>query len=238
MPHFLIHGWATTSAIWPDWLLTSKTHSYQSPTFPDYSHLEREFLTFYQEQNKPVTMIGWSLGGMLTLELAASHPDKIRKIILISSTPRFTLHENYKAGLDPMIIKSLARKLTRSKLQTQADFYRLMFSTNESSWTEAFSLQIAPFFFDIDLTTLQEGLRYLLEKDLRNLLSSIQPSCHIIHGTKDTICPPEAAQYMANALPNSTLTLVPSAGHIPFYTHGEYCKPYLHSSEFFPNLQR
>jgi pimeloyl-[acyl-carrier protein] methyl ester esterase len=232
MPQFLIHGWATTCRIWPDWLLTSNTYPYHSSTFPDYSQLEREFLTFYQKQHKPLSIIGWSLGGMLALELAAAHSDKIEKILLISSTPRFTLKENYTSGLDPIIVKNLARKLARNKLQTQAHFYQLMFSASESFWAENFSKQIAPLLANITLTTLQTGLSYLYEKDLCHLLTSIHTPCHILHGTHDSICPPATGHYLANTIPHSTLDLIPGAGHIPFYTQEDYCKSYLQSIHF------
>lgn len=227
MPLFLIHGWATNAAIWPDWLTANSSCCYESPHYPDYSHLEESFLNVYQHYGRPLTIIGWSLGGMLALQLAAAYPEKIKKLILISSTPRFTMCENYTAGLAPSIVKNLARRIPKNKWQTQLDFYKLMFSDKEQLWENKFTLEMAPLLECIEIPTLQAGLRYLSEKDLRGILTSIQIPCHILHGTEDTICLPAAGQYLATMLPNATLTLIPGAGHIPFYTQGEYCKAHI-----------
>jgi len=227
MSRFLIHGWATTAQIWPAWLATNKDYGYQSSYYPDFSHLTKEFITHYEEQGKPLTLIGWSLGGMLSLQLAAAHPDKIKKLILFATTPRFTSKESYTAGLAPGIIKNLSRKLSKEKWQTQLDFYQLMFSSNEYSYWESFASQITPSLSQLETSVLQAGLSYLLETDLRYLLPSIELPCHILHGSNDTICPPEAALFLANSLPNAKLTLIPGAGHIPFYTQYEYCKDHL-----------
>lgn len=228
MSLFLIHGWATNAAVWPDWLATSSAYCYQSPHYPDYSHLAKSFTDVYQQRCRPLTVIGWSLGGMLALQLAAAHPEKIEKLILISSTPRFTLCENYTIGLAPGLLKNLARKLPKNKWQTQFDFYKLMFPTKEHPWEKKFALQVAPLLEHIEILTLQSGLLYLLEKDLRCILTSIHTPCHILHGTEDGICLPAAGQHLAAMLPNSKLTFVPGAGHIPFYTQEEYCKAHIY----------
>lgn len=227
MPLFLIHGWATNPRIWPDWLLTTTTHCYQSSDYPDYSKLARAFLDHYNKYEQPITLVGWSLGGMLALQLAAEHPDKINKIILLSSTPRFTSGENYHAGLPPSIVKNLARKLLKNQWQTQLDFYQLMFSKHEELNAKSFAAEVAPLLASIELPALQKGLHYLLETDLRSLLPCIQTPCHIFHGSEDTICPLAASHYLANLLPNTSLTVIPNAGHIPFYTQYEYCKSQL-----------
>lgn len=227
MSLFLIHGWATNATIWPEWLSTSKTCYYQSPDYPNYSELARAFLAHYNKYEQSVTLIGWSLGGMLALQLAAEYPDKINKLILFSATPRFTICENYSAGLAPAIVKNLARKLPKNQWQTQLDFYNLMFASQEQVTRETFTADLAPLLASLEMPALQGGLAYLLETDLRSLLPSIQIPCHIFHGTEDTICPPAAGQYLANKLPKSTITFMPGAGHIPFYTQSEYCKSQL-----------
>lgn len=227
MSFFLIHGWATTASIWPDWLITGNTHCYQSPQYPSYPQLVAAFTAYYEQQNEPLTVVGWSLGGMLALQLAADYPNKIKKLILFSSTPRFTTCENYTAGLAPSIVKNLGRKLLKNPWQTQLDFYHLMFSSHEQVNWETFTSHLAPAFAAIEMPALQSGLRYLSETDLRPLLPTIQTPCQILHGSEDTICPPAAAEYLASMLPNVTLTLLPGAGHIPFYTQSEYCKSQL-----------
>jgi pimeloyl-[acyl-carrier protein] methyl ester esterase len=230
MSLFLIHGWATNATIWPEWLATGNAYCYQSPQYPNYSQLVASFIAYYNQQGQPLTVVGWSLGGMLALQLAVEHPEKINNLILLSSTPRFTLCDHYTAGLAPSVVRNLARKLAKNKWQTQLDFFQLMFTGNEHSSWKTFTSHLAPLLENISTPTLQSGLQYLLETDLRSLLPSIQIPCHILHGTEDIICPVGAGQYLASMLPNSIITLVPGAGHVPFYTQSEYCKSQLSNS--------
>ncbi|MEG6586751.1 alpha/beta fold hydrolase [Dendrosporobacter sp. 1207_IL3150] len=215
---FLIHGWAANADIWPSWLKTDGTYIYQSPIFPEYKHLEEEFLRVYRSCSNKLTLVGWSLGGMLSLQLAANHPQKVERVILISSTPRFTLSEGYCAGLPASIVKNLSRKLSYKKQRTLLEFYKIMFSPYEEDFLKNFIQNMFPKLTDIELISLQNGLSYLLEVDLRELLPRVKTACSIIHGTEDVICPPEAANYLKEQLPNSTLTVIQGAGHIPFIT--------------------
>lgn len=238
MSYFLIHGWATTASIWPDWLLNATTHSYQSPQYPNYEHLAKAFINYYEKQGKPITIVGWSLGGMLALQLAADYPEKIKNLILFSTTARFTSCENYTAGLAPSIVKNLARRLLKNSWQTQLDFYHLMFANHEESYWETFSSQLAPKLAKIEMPTLQAGLHYLLEIDLRSLLPIIETPCQILHGSSDTICPPAAAQYLVEQLPNATLTILPDAGHIPFYTQRDVCNVQLQKAITYQHIMQ
>lgn len=214
---FLIHGWASGSAVWPQWL-RENAYCYQSVQFPDGKELEETFCKNFFEQEEKITIAGWSLGGMLALELAAAHPDKVEKLILFSSTPRFLQDAVYYGGLPSSVVKNMNRKLLRNQWDTQQAFYRMMFAENEKSWELEFIETLAPCFSGLSLGELQGGLDYLMERDLRDLLPGIRVPCLIIHGSEDQICLPEAAVYLENHLPQAYLTMLSGAGHIPFLT--------------------
>lgn len=221
---FFIHGWAATAEVWSGLFMPEEAYCYQSSLYPDYQHLEKTFHDVWHKQGKKLIVVGWSLGGMLSLQLAADHPDKVERLILISSTARFTTCEHYAAGLPSSIVKNLARKLAYEKWETQLGFYKLMFSPTENVCSDLFIRYTAPLFSAIELAALQNGLHFLMKADLRLLLPSIAVNCLVIHGTGDTICPPSAAQYVVENLPNAALALIPDAGHIPFLTQPEMIK--------------
>lgn len=222
MFYFCIHGWATNSLVWPEELFSSKnSFKYNITPFSNMLDLMKTFDMVWEKQNKKLTLVGWSLGGMLALQLAAQCPNKIEKLVLIGSTPRFTSCENYNGGIPALIVKNLARKLSRKKSETQLDFYQSMFSQKEITVSQKFIQDLAPIFFDIDLDALQNGLSYLQNTDLRHILPSITIPTEIIHGTEDCICLPEAAKYMASTIPYAKVTYLPDAGHVPFLTRGK-----------------
>lgn len=224
---FFIHGWASDSSVWPYELIKPATYLYHCERFPDYDHLDSTFGQAWSEQAVPMTVIGWSLGGMLALQLAAAYPERIGKLILIGSTAKFITTSDYKHGLSLGMVKNMNRKLAKNSEQTLIEFYKLMFSAHEQKASEQFIQMTAPSMLNISSDTLGTGLDYLMTTDLRSLLPSIRTPSLIIHGTKDAICPIDAAYYLASHLPNSQLISLPGAGHIPFYSQLNHCLPYI-----------
>lgn len=221
LPLFFIHGWATNGHIWQGLYNCSRTYYYNAPQFPDFNHVVHSFTSFFHRMKKErAILIGWSLGGMLALQLAHLFPERIAKVVLLSSTACFTVREDYAAGLSPAIVKRLGKKLKKDPRQAQLDFYSLMFSPREQRDAAVFLEALAPLMCDIPLATLTSGLDYLLVTDLRHVIPHISVPCHIIHGSADEICPLEAGYYLAEHLPQATFHVLRHAGHIPFYTRG------------------
>lgn len=219
---FIIHGWGTDSRVWPEWL---KNNGYcYNKTFPQFEDLEQEFLHYVSVMQKKIIVLGWSLGSMSALELAHKHSDKIAGLILVAPTAKFVSNDDYQAGLPNGVVKNLQRKLNRNKEETQKNFYGLMFSENEIVFKDKFIKNIAPFFYDLDLESLQQGLRYLQEQDLRLLLNDIKVPTTIISGNEDQICLPQAAEFLQSKLIKAKLFRIEGAGHIPFLTREEYFK--------------
>lgn len=54
--------------------------------------------------------------------------------------------------------------------------------------------------------------------DLRNELSGIRQPTLILHGEADSLVSVESAHWLAQTLPNSKLTILPGAGHVPTMT--------------------
>lgn len=217
-PLLFIHGWASNAQVWQNAYRNQFTYYYDTPQFPDFIHLEETIKTLSERMAQPLTLVGWSLGGMLAMQIAASNPERIAKLILVSSTPCFITNETYAAGLASTIVKRLTKKLAQDKWQTQLDFYKLMFSATEQNYAVQYHRHMAPLLANLPYHTLASGLDYLLRTDLRTSLGQISVPCDIIHGTADMICPVAAGQYLAKHLPKAKLHLLDGAGHIPFYT--------------------
>ena len=219
---FIIQGWGTDQRVWPQWLKDSGTC--YSKNLPQLDMVEQEFLQDFSVKQKKLTILGWSLGSMLALELAHKHSDKIAQLVLVSPTAKFISSADYEDGLPSGVLKNLQRKLSRNKEGTQQSFYSLMFSYSEDNFRHNFIKDMAPFFYDLELETLQQGLTYLQEQDLRSLLQDITVPTIIISGNSDAICVPQAAEFLHSKLRNSQLFKLTGAGHIPFLTQETVCK--------------
>ncbi len=72
------------------------------------------------------------------------------------------------------------------------------------------------------MQSLQFGLDYLIETDMRAALKEINVPILLIHGERDVICPLSAACSMAEN-ETATLKVVSEAGHALCVTNFEYC---------------
>jgi pimeloyl-[acyl-carrier protein] methyl ester esterase len=224
---FFIHGWASTSLVWSNLFNQTDCYFYDSSTYPNYKELSQSFVKVTNSSDTPNVLIGWSLGGMLALQLAYEFPERIKKLILISSTAKFTTNTSYSAGLDQIIVKNLARKVKADEVIAQKNFYKLMFSEQEHQFRTEFLTKSTETIVSKNNSSLQNGLQYLLTTDLRPLLSSINVQTHIIHGSDDGICPLSAGQYLTNNMNHSKLSILQGTGHIPFYTQKDICNQFI-----------
>ncbi len=96
-----------------------------------------------------------------------------------------------------------------------------MFTKDELKENKCFE-DIVKHFKGDSIQSLQLGLDYLIETDMRGELKEIQAPILFIHGEQDVICPLSAAHSMADNT-NVTLKVVSEAGHALCITNFEYC---------------
>ena len=80
-----IHGWASGPQVWPASLTKGESFLYDGAEFPEFSDLEQTVKKLWQTRREKMIVVGWSLGGMLALQLAHAHPEWIEKLVLLSS---------------------------------------------------------------------------------------------------------------------------------------------------------
>ncbi|MCO0596234.1 alpha/beta hydrolase [Peribacillus butanolivorans] len=174
----------------------------------------------------PVFLLGWSLGSLLSLELASSYREKIKGYILFGATSRFTTGENYSFGWDPRMVERMKKQLQRNKEKTLTSFYEAMFSEaeKEEGFYHQFIATIQSEFHGDDVFSLLIGLDYLIQKDARVKLDQIETPILLIHGREDKICPLEASSFIKENLGGKAeVHIIEGAGHIPFFTKPQEC---------------
>ncbi|MFB6799965.1 alpha/beta fold hydrolase [Peribacillus butanolivorans] len=174
----------------------------------------------------PVFLLGWSLGSLLSLELESSYRKKIKGLILIGSTSRFTTGDNYSLGWDPRMVERMKKQLQRNKEKTLTSFYEAMFSEaeKEEGFYHQFITTIQSEFHGDDVFSLLIGLDYLIQKDVRVKLDQIETPILLIHGREDKICPLEASSFIKENLGGKAeVHIIEGAGHIPFFTKPQEC---------------
>ena len=155
------------------------------------------------------TIIAWSLSGLIALRLARLYPDKIAKLVLISTSPKFTATNNWP-GIDQ---------------KQQANFKQLIQQRESIILTRLAKLVAYPDKIHIDHHFDQRGksfwqdyLALLFTSDLRQDYQQLsQPVLHV-QGSKDAIINPEIS-HLQKLNPKINIKTIKNAGHAPFITH-------------------
>ncbi|MBL4760520.1 MAG: alpha/beta fold hydrolase [Mariprofundaceae bacterium] len=224
-PLVFIHGWGQSKQVW---------HLQQSQ-FPHAIFLNLpghggesdspDWLATLANQlpSKPCVLVGWSLGGMLSMQLALAYPERIKALALINSTPCFSQKEDWKHGCTSDVLQGFQQGIEQQAGKTISRFFALMFH-GENMDRKQFN-GIAHMAIDRENPTstqaMQEGLQLLANLDLRNNLSNITQPTWVAHGEHDAIIPIQASDFLAKNIPHSTLHRFETCGHAPFLTQAE-----------------
>ncbi len=230
-PLVLLHGWAMSAAVFSEiaTLLSSDFrllipdlpgHGESSPSLQnDLAGIAADLGAWIAAtENTPVTLIGWSLGGMLSLEIARQNKLPVANLVLVGTTPRFTQSENWALGLPSVQVRALARNLERRFEATLADFFSLAFAGEEISkerlrTIRTFAVRQSPL---PDHGAAMGLLNMLASQDQRAVLSEIHQPALVIHGDLDQIAPVAAGRLLAEMLPQGRFSEFPGVGHGPF----------------------
>ena len=77
-------------------------------------------------------MLGWSLGGMVALELARTRPTDLAALVLVATTPRFLEDADWAGGMAPAVLQGFAAGLAQDYRRTISNFCSSRVSTRSS----------------------------------------------------------------------------------------------------------
>jgi pimeloyl-[acyl-carrier protein] methyl ester esterase len=157
---------------------------------------------------REVTLLGWSLGGILAQYLAAHFPQRIKRLVLVASTPRFVRSAEWPHGLPASTIRALGRDYQQAPLLTLEKFTARHFPQG--------ALLPATRQPTIAMATALGGLELLRSVDLRAELGLIPQPTLVLHGCQDEIIPVGAGEFLATRLPQGLFHAVAECGHAPF----------------------
>src|SRR5687768_12234394 len=68
---------------------------------------------------------GWSLGGLVALQVAQAHPTSVRGLAMLAAPPRFCRGDDWPAGMDPVVFEQFGAELGRDFAGTLDRFLAL-----------------------------------------------------------------------------------------------------------------
>ena len=226
----LLHGWALHGGMWGPWLdrlagharlhvvdLPGHGHSGWPVAARDLAGLAR---AVFPQVPHDAIVLGWSLGGMLALELGRRHPRHLRALILMATTPKFLAGPDWEHGLDPAVLDEFGRGLELDYRRTVQNFLALQTRGDEHALETLRRLRSKlASHGEPDQRALATGLDVLRSADLRDELPRITLPALVIAGEHDRLTPPGAGRELAVRLPMARFLCVERSGHAPFLSH-------------------
>jgi pimeloyl-[acyl-carrier protein] methyl ester esterase len=168
------------------------------------------------------TLLGWSLGGQVAIRAALDHPHKIARLVLLASTPKFVAAEDWAHGMSTIDLEDFAVALMADPQATLLRFLSLQTRgvPEQKILLQQLrhNLQGLPQAHD---TALLSGLAILRDTDLRAELPRIHQPTLVLHGMLDTLTPPAAGTWLAEALPAAQRIEFARAAHAPHLSHAK-----------------
>lgn len=226
----LLHGWALHGGMWGPWLdglaRLARLHVLDLPghgrsawpgSVRDLAGLAR---AVFPVVPRGAAVLGWSLGGMVAMELARQHPRHLRALVLVATTPKFLAGHDWEHGLRPAVLDEFSNGLAGDYRRTVQNFLALQTRGDEHALETLRLLRgrLASH-GEPDRDALAAGLRILREADLRDALPRFAQPALVVAGEHDRLTPPEAGRALAASLPAARFRLVERSGHAPFLSH-------------------
>ena len=232
-PLVLLHGWSISADAFAEVApLLSDGYRLLIPDLPghgesspavsdDIPGLSADIIAWLDAvTDVPFALVGWSLGGMISINIASSGSCPVKNLTLIGTTPRFTKSGDWDYGLPATQVRVLARNLKRRYEATLGEFFSLSISgeiiTSERLRTiRNFAVRNSQL---PDKAVAENLLGQLAAQDQRGALASIECPVLVIHGENDHVSPVDAGRYLATAVPNGRMAEFPGVGHAPFWS--------------------
>ncbi|WMO15561.1 pimeloyl-ACP methyl ester esterase BioH [Pseudoalteromonas piscicida] len=227
----LLHGWGMNKAVWQlceeALAPTTVIKAVNLPGFGgtpsaegDYS-LERNALLIAEQLMPQSVLIGWSLGGLFALYLAAHFPDKVSKVILVASTPFFCEQTDWP-GIAPKVLNNFETQLQTNSAKTIERFLAIQAMGSEHAREDIKQLKaLLGTLPEAEAKALAGGLEILKSQDLRDEFSRLQLPTIGIFGRLDSLVPQAAVEKMQVLNPNFKAHTIAKASHAPFISHKE-----------------
>lgn len=229
----LLHGWGLNLRVW-DGLAALLEQSFRLITIDLPGHGRSEWNpkartpaeqawqvhATLESLSDRYSLLGWSLGGQIALDLAAAMPGSVERLVLVATTPRFAASPDWPYGMPTTALERMATQLKTNYKRTVSDFLELQVRGSTGAEKVLADLHASLFEHgEAHPKALVAGLTTLESSDLRPMLPLVRAPTLVVAGQYDRVTLPAASRALAEALPDARYIEIRRAAHAPFLSH-------------------
>jgi malonyl-CoA O-methyltransferase len=216
----LIHGWGCDSRTWQPLLESLQTFASVtlidlsgfgvSPSLPEFT-LDAVLDKIAAQIPQDAILIGWSLGGMLAVQLAARFPQRIRALVTLAANVKFVAAPDYPAAMPRAINRQFNQSFAQDPQATLKLFGGLLAQGDADERALLKQLRRADSSAITD--NWLQALQLLTELDNRPTFAQlVQPGLHLL-ADKDALVPVAAAEFMQQINPQQQVKVFENTAH-------------------------
>lgn len=219
----LLHGWGLHSIVWDDVMPGLLQHFRvtvidlpgmgQSPMpAGDYT---LDYLAEHVGAILPAKchLMGWSLGGLVALQLAMQRPQQVLSLTMVAATPKFVSEKNWP-GVERRLFDRFMEVFDEDVEGTLIRFLALNCKDASTVRDDVRKLKDILYFCGLPAPrALRGGLTVLRDTDLRDALSGLKQSVLMLFGEHDNIVPRVLAEKLSG---KHQVNVLADVSHVPF----------------------
>ena len=232
----LLHGWGMHGGLWGQFgeqlANEFQTHTIDLPGFGFSKDVENDYTLdslsevveeYINNLNSSVTLIGWSLGGLIGQNILKRKEVTLERIVLVATTPCFTKKDSWDAAMDQSVFNGFSKDLKLDYKKTLKRFLSLQTRGSDLAREDLRELNNKlnergeP-----NIKALEKGLDILSNSDLR-LKDKNEMPVMIVLGEKDTLVPIEVVSEFEKSFSNLKKLILNKSGHAPFISTPDLC---------------
>jgi pimeloyl-ACP methyl ester carboxylesterase len=206
----LISGYMCDETIWQSTIKTFK-NNYELiiPSLKNYKTVEEAAKSIGRHIDIDTSIIGFSMGGFISLQLAIKHSEIIKKLVIVSSNGR---------GISKIREKKLNKYLIESNQKNFADlFYKLHFDISFSKNyldNKKYQNEYYEMTKNLGYQTFKNQTNLILNRpnQLQNL-KKIKSKTLIINSSEDKLAPLSMSKELKEKIKNSRLKTIKNSSH-------------------------
>lgn len=164
-------------------------------------------------------VLGWSLGGLIALDMAQRAPERVVGVVLIATNPCFTKRRDWPHALEVGVFESFAQQIAAAPARGLKRFAVLQALNGLHQAEVIRELQAATSWMPPDPQVLLATLRSLSQTDLRHVLMGLRCPVALVLGDQDALVSVAIRSALVALAPRLCCTVVAGAAHAPFLSH-------------------